>query len=616
MLPLLQIYKHRPRQPNMGTNLRSFTFTGTVWAVYAFLGVLGLASEALAQKPQEVMPPFAAAKMATWPNAYLPYVAIAVLAAIAVLIIFNQRLQRELRKCKRAEKKLRSAERAKTELLDSMADCVIYLDADQRIRWANQSACNGFNGLPQARLGEYCYAIWGDGKGSCEGCPVPLTVAEGNAQQSTVDRDSKGRRWQVQSYPVKNDNGVLRGIVVISRDVTEALVQQAEQLKICKLESVGVLAGGIAHDFNNMLTAVMGYISLAELKQAGNAETGAHLGKAMAAANRAKQLAARLLTFSQGGHPIRRQVEVENLITKAVANTADNRSVRIRTEMDPECRLLWCDEAQIQQAAENVIVNACESMPSGGEVIIKADCTHVDRSFPAGLLPGGYLRISVSDRGAGIPGEIKDKIFDPYFTTKPMGAEKGCGLGLAITHSIVHKHRGYVSVENRPGGGTTVAILLPLDASAPLKVKAPVWIEAQKPSQEGERILILEDEAVVADVAKMLLSHLGYRVTHTSHGEAAVNQFKAAQASGDPFSAVILDLTIKGGMGGRETLEALKRYDPGVRAFVSSGYSSDPILTDFRSYGFSGVIPKPYTLEEVKRVLDKEPPLPVAPPSH
>jgi CheY-like chemotaxis protein len=172
-----------------------------------------------------------------------------------------------------------------------------------------------------------------------------------------------------------------------------------------------------------------------------------------------------------------------------------------------------------------------------------------------------------------------------------------------------------VSVENRPGGGTTVGILLPLNTTDPLNAETPIAAKLQKPHQADERILILEDEVLVAEVAKMLLSHLGYRVTHTSHGEAAVDQFKAAQAAGDPFSAVILDLTIKGGMGGRETLEALKRHDPRVRAFVSSGYSSDPVLTDFRSYGFSGVIPKPYTLEEVKRVLTKTPPPPVAPPS-
>ncbi|MEJ2641318.1 MAG: ATP-binding protein [Desulfosarcinaceae bacterium] len=603
MLPYLRICQDRPRQYISGAPFRSSAYPDIGGAVCAFFGVMGLATESLAQKPQGAILPVTTAKVATWPPACLPCAVVVVVATLTILIIFNQRLQRELRARKRAEKKLRSAERAKTELLDSMDDNIIYLDTDQRIRWANQSARTGFNGLPQARLDEHCYAIWGDGERPCKDCPVRQTLTTGSARQSRAVKDTEGRRWHVQSYPVKNGTGVLRGVVVISRDITQAMVKQEERLKLCKLESVGVLAGGIAHDFNNMLTAVMGYISLAELKQAGNVETRAYLRKSMAAANRAKQLATRLLTFSQGGHPIRRQVEVRNLIAKAVANAADNRSVNVRTQMAPECRLLWCDKDQIQQAIENVIINACESMPSGGEVTIRVACTNIDKGLPAGLLPGGYLCIKVSDRGAGIPGEIMDKIFDPYFTTKPMGAEKGCGLGLAITHSIIHKHQGYVSLERRPGGGTTVGILLPLNVADPLKAKAPVSTEAQPPPQGGERILVLEDESLVAEVAKMLLSHLGYRVTHTSHGEAAVDQFKAAQAAGDPFAAVILDLTIKGGMGGRETLEALKRFDPGVRAFVSSGYSGDPVLTDFRDYGFCGVIPKPYTLEEVKTAL-------------
>jgi two-component system, cell cycle sensor histidine kinase and response regulator CckA len=615
MLFYLWICQGRSKLCILGARFRYATFPNTARVAGALLGVSGFASASLAQEPRGSISSVAAAQLETWPLTYVLLAAVVVLATIVVMILFNYKLEGELHQRKRVEKRLRTAERVKTELLDSMDDSVIYLDTDQRLRWANNSARGGPKPIPENSLGEYCYAIWGDGDGPCEGCPVPQTLAEGCTRQNKAVRDNKGRCWRVHSCPVKSDSGILRGVVVISRDVTEELLKEEELLKIRKLESVGVLAGGIAHDFNNVLTAVMGYISLAELKQAGNGETETYLRKATAAADRAKQLAARLLTFSQGGHPVRRQVGVENLITKAVANAARNHPVSVRTEIDPQCRLLLCDQDQMLQALRNVIVNACESMPTGGEVLIKADCTHIEADFNAVLLPGGYLHISISDRGAGIPATITGKIFDPYFTTKPMGAEKGCGLGLAITHSIVHKHQGYVSVAQRPGGGTTVNILLPLDAANPHKVEATVLAKVKKPPQKGERILVLEDEDLVGEVAKMLLSHLGYRVTHASHGEAAVDQFKAAQAAGDPFGTVILDLTIKGGMGGRETLEALKRYDPGVRAFLSSGYSRDPLLTDFSRYGFSGVIPKPYTLEEVKRVLAKTPP-PLAPPSH
>jgi two-component system, cell cycle sensor histidine kinase and response regulator CckA len=599
----------------LGARFRYDAFPNTAGVACALLGMLGFGATSLAQEPQGSVLPVASAQLETWPPAYVLLAVVAILATVVVMILLNYKMEGELHQRKRVEKKLRTAERVKIELLDSMDDSVIYLDTDQRLSWANNSARGGPRPIPQSSLGDYCYAIWGDGKGPCEGCPVPRTLAEGRTRQNKAIRDSEGRCWHVHSYPVMNDSGILRGVVVVSRDVTEELVKEEELLKIRKLESVGVLAGGIAHDFNNMLTAVMGYISLAELKQAGDGETKTYLRKATAAADRAKQLAARLLTFSQGGHPIRRQVGVEQLITKAAANAAGTRPVSVRTEIDPQCRLLLCDQDQMTQALRNVIVNACESMPTDGEVIVRAVCTLIDKGFPAGLVPGGYLRVNISDRGPGIPGDIRDKIFDPYFTTKPMGAEKGCGLGLAITHSIIQKHQGYVSVEDRPGGGTTVSILLPLNTTDKFNTQAPVLAAVQKPNRDGERILVLEDEALVAEVAKMLLSHLGYRVTHTSHGEAAVDQFKTAQAAGDPFSAVILDLTIKGGMGGRETLEVLKRHDPGVRAFVSSGYSSDPVLTDFRSYGFSGVIPKPYTLEEVKRALSKSPPSTVTPPS-
>jgi signal transduction histidine kinase len=579
-------------------------FSKGAWVAASTWVLTGAATNALAQGPTQAA---AATQPPSWTSASLPYAVAAILTAIVILLLFNQKLQHELRMRKRAERKLRLAEQAKTELLDSVADSVIYLDTDLCIRWANRSARGGPRPIPDNMMGDHCYAVWGDGKAPCRGCPVPETLMEGTPCECRAVRGREGRCWQVQSYPVTIDGGAPRGIVVICRDVTETLVKEAELLKARKLESVGVLAGGIAHDFNNMLTAVMGYISLAELKQAGGSEAETHLRKATAAADRAKRLATRLLTFSQGGHPIRRRAGVAKLVTKAVGNAGEGREVRIHTEIDPQCHVLWCDGAQIQQAIENVIVNACESMPSGGEALVKAACTEIDADSAVPLLPGGYLRIGVSDRGVGIPAEIADKVFDPYFTTKPMGADKGCGLGLAITHSIVQRHRGYVSVAARPGGGTTVSILLPLECADPLHSKTAATAEAKPAPLKGERILVLEDEPLVWEVAEMLLSHLGYRASHAPHGQAAVDQFKAAQAAGAPFGTVILDLTIKGGMGGQETLEVLRRFDPGVRAFVSSGYSSDPVLTDYQSFGFSGVIPKPYTLGEIKRALASEP---------
>ncbi|MDJ0782552.1 MAG: ATP-binding protein [Desulfosarcinaceae bacterium] len=573
-------------------------------ALAALLWLLGNLPDTMAQGPEVPIPQQSPNRLMAISLSSLPYAAAATFAAIAFLIIFNQKLQREVRERKAAERKLRRAEREKAVLLDSIAENVVYLDTDLRILWANRNARKEPRFRSQSSMGDHCYAIWGGGNGKpCKHCPVPKSLAKGVPQQNHAVRDPDGRRWQIRAYPVKNDNGVTTGIVVISRDVTEMLAKQEEQLQSRKLESVGVLAGGIAHDFNNMLTAIMGYVSLAELQQQPASQTRTYLEKAAEAANRAKQLAIRLLTFSHGGHPLRRQAVVADLLQDAVRSAVDGHPVSIRMTVDPQCRLLWCDTAQIRQAIENVIVNACESMPNGGEVLVEADCTDIEEGVGGVRLPGGYLRISVSDRGAGIPKEIRDKIFDPYFTTKPMGAQKGSGLGLAITHSIVQKHQGYVSVSARPDQGTRVDLFLPLEFAGNQSAAVTSPTEEKQQQTQGGRILVLEDETMVWEVAEMLLSHLGYRVTHATNGEAAVELYERAMADGKPYDTVILDLTIKGGMGGRETLEALKRIDPDVFAFVSSGYSSDPVLTDFRRFGFRGVIPKPYTLEEVKAAL-------------
>jgi two-component system, cell cycle sensor histidine kinase and response regulator CckA len=560
---------------------------------------------AMAQEPLTI-PPAATSQLAAISLASLPYTAAATALALAFLIIFNQKLQREVRERKQVEKRLRDSEREKAVVLDSIAEQVIYLDTDQRLIWANQavrSQCKAFSGT---HLGRYCYEIWGGKRQPCDGCPVKLTLTDGNSHKNEIE-DADGHSWLIQAYPVTTEGDGLDGVVVISSDITENRHLQEEILKTRKLESVGVLAGGIAHDFNNMLTAVMGYISLTELKQTNDNGSRPYLNKAMEAAMRAKQLASRLLTFSQGGHPIRRQVAVAPLLAQAGDNTTKGHPVGIRLEVAPECQLLHCDKAQLLQAVENVIINARENTPRGGEILVRADCTQIEKGIGEVVLPGGYLRISVCDRGPGIPKKIVDKIFDPYFTTKPMGAEKGSGLGLAITHSIVQKHQGYASVEARSGGGTAVHLFLPLDIADPKKTQAALAPKTDEPNQGGERILVLEDETLVWEVAEMLLSHLGYQVSHAPHGEAAVALYKEAQASDKPFGTVILDLTIKGGMGGRKTLEALKRIDPSVRAFVSSGYNSDPVLTDYQRYGFSGVIPKPYTLDEVKRALAHRP---------
>jgi signal transduction histidine kinase/ActR/RegA family two-component response regulator len=533
---------------------------------------------------------------------------LAVIITIIFLVLFNQKLQREVRERKKAEKRLRISEREKAAVLDSMTEEVVFLDPSRRLIWANRVVREKNPALRELPLRRHCFKILAGAETACEGCPVEGTLNTSTPQEATI-KDATGRYWQVKAYPMRDEAGGMRGVVVTHRDITQSRRLQEEVLKNRKLESVGVLAGGIAHDFNNMLTAVMGYISLVELRETTKAESLPFLRKAAEAATRAKHLASKLLTFSQGGHPIRRPVGVAALLKQAVQNAVTGYPAAARTQVDPGCRHLWCDEAQIRQATENVIVNACESMPNGGELLIEAACRSITSGLDGILPPGNYLQISVSDQGSGIPTEIEDKIFDPYFTTKPMGAQKGAGLGLAITHSILQKHRGHITVAQRPEGGTRVRLFIPMEAApvhAEPKPRAPVATAGLK--HRGKRILVLEDEPLVWETAEMLLTHLGYEAAHAPHGEAALTLFQKAMKSERPFAIVILDLTIKGGMGGRETLQALRRIDPRVRAYVSSGYDSDPVITDYQSFGFSGVIPKPYTLAELEEALTGTPP--------
>jgi signal transduction histidine kinase/CheY-like chemotaxis protein len=535
----------------------------------------------------------------------------AVIVTIVFLVLFNQKLQREVRERKKAEQRLRISEGEKAAVLDSMTEAVVFLDPSRRLIWANRVVREKNPTLPDLPMDRHCHEILAGTAVPCEGCPVVDTLVSGVPRESSIE-DTTGRCLRVKAYPVSDEEIGISGVVVSHRDITESRRLQEELLKNRKLESVGVLAGGIAHDFNNMLTAVMGYISLAELREMDEAEAPPFLRKALEAATRAKHLASRLLTFSQGGHPIRRPVAVSMLLESAVQSAIASYPVELSTRVDPQCNDLSCDEAQVRQAIENVIVNACESMPAGGEIRLEAVCRAIETGLDGILSPGHYLQISVCDRGAGIPREIEDKIFDPYFTTKPMGTQKGAGLGLAITHSILQKHQGHITAERRLGGGTRVRLFLPLDAAAGAAAGAattrtkPVAappVETSGLVRSAERILVLEDEPLVWETAEMLLTHLGYQVTHAPHGEAAVAIYAAALETDRPFTSVILDLTIKGGMGGREALAALKRIDPEVRAFVSSGYNGDPVLTGYRSFGFNGVIPKPYTLDELKRAL-------------
>jgi two-component system cell cycle sensor histidine kinase/response regulator CckA len=381
-----------------------------------------------------------------------------------------------------------------------------------------------------------------------------------------------------------------KALQVIARDITERRKIQDELLRAQKLESLGVLAGGIAHDFNNILTGILGNLSLVRMQIDSSHGIAARLEQCEKAAMQASELTRQLLTFSQGGEPVKKLLDPASLIRDAASFTltGSNTGSIIQVAND-----LWCVEAdvgQINQVLHNLLLNAVQAMPAGGEITVTAANESLVQGNPHQLTPGNYVRIVVKDRGCGISMENIVRVFDPYFTTKP----KGSGLGLASVYSIVKRHGGAVDVTSTPGVGSIFAILLP--ASPGRCPDGADITEATAPAGSG-RILVMDDEELIRDVATEILRFMGYEVESCADGRDAVERFREAKDRNSPFSAVILDITIPVGMGGREAAERMLEIDPSAVLIVSSGYSNDPVIANFREYGFSGTIPKPFNAE-------------------
>jgi signal transduction histidine kinase/ActR/RegA family two-component response regulator len=386
------------------------------------------------------------------------------------------------------------------------------------------------------------------------------------------------------------------------RDQSERKRIEAQLLKTRQLESIAALSGGIAHDYNNLLAAIMGNISLAQSQADSSSRLFQYLEEAMDASLLAKDLTQKLITFSRGGAPVTRTVAVAPLVTSATEFTLSGSNVKHTLAFPDDLWPVQVDANQIGQAIHNVVMNAREAMPSGG--IIRLHAANVRHESPvAGLSPGDFVRLEIQDGGLGIPTEHLPRVFDPYFTTKSAGTDKGLGLGLSICHSIISQHGGAITVNSLVGQGTTVTIWLP---AAHCVVEHPhedaPAIREQTVFGHG-RILVMDDEERIREMVGEMLTHLGYEVDFASEGKEAVDKYIHARDAQRPFDAVILDLTIRGGMGGREAIALLRDVDPQVKAIVSSGYSNDPVMSRFREYGFCATAAKPYSIGKISRVL-------------
>jgi len=311
---------------------------------------------------------------------------------------------------------------------------------------------------------------------------------------------------------------------------------------------------------------------------------------------RAKGLTQQLLTFSLGGAPMKRVMPIDHLVHETTTFAVRGSGVALEVVLAPGLWLVDIDEGQISQVLNNLLINAKQAMPKGGTIRVCAENLHVDGVSGLAMRAGDYVRLLLSDQGVGISAADIGKIFDPFFTTKPQGS----GLGLTTSYWILKRHQGYITVESQPGQGTTFAVYLPA-AKQPDVGPAPTT-----PMQAGAghgRVLFMDDEVGIRNFAAKLLPYLGYEVECVADGYAAVDRYLAARESDRPFDAVILDLTVQGGMGGMETLERLRAADPRVVAVVSSGYSTDPIMADFAHYGFAARVAKPYQIDDLRDTL-------------
>jgi two-component system, cell cycle sensor histidine kinase and response regulator CckA len=391
--------------------------------------------------------------------------------------------------------------------------------------------------------------------------------------------------------------GRLYGFWFLKRDITERQRMKEDSFRAQKLESLGILAGGIAHDFNNGLTAILGNINLAKIRSSGQEPVLHRLMEAERACGRAKCLTDQLLTFAKGGPPVKRVGSMASLLKESVEFSLTGSNVAFEFSVPQDLWPVEFDEGQMSQVISNLVINAQQAMPEGGTVTVKAENLSLLKDDHPALNNGRYVKISISDTGAGIPTENISRIFDPYFTTK----QKGSGLGLATSYAIIRGHGGSISVESEVSAGSMFHLLLPASESC----LSPADASQDTVCGGKGRILVMEDEQMVRDVAQEMLSLSGYDVESVADGSQAIAAYKKSVAEGRPYSAVIMNLTVPGGMGGKEAITELRRMYPGIAAIVSSGYPNDPVMESFAGYGFKGVVSKPYNIEELNAVLQK-----------
>jgi PAS domain S-box-containing protein len=492
--------------------------------------------------------------------------------------------------------------------LRSIGDGVITTDTHGRVVLINKVAL-ALTGWDAAEAGGQVltdvFRIIDGSTGLAWKSPVEKILASGKTVEQSnnvilISRNGSERNIAFSGSPIQDDGSRIIGMVLVFRDITVLLRTEQELIKVKKLESVGVLAGGIAHDFNNILTIILGNIELARLDNNLSAESLEVLQEAEMASLRAQGLTKQLLTFAKGGAPVKETASLPDIIMESANFILHGNSVACRSTFPDDLWQVDIDKGQISQVVQNIILNASQAMPNGG--FIEVICENVDTAESGELdTPGGgrYVKMSIKDRGIGIPANILERIFDPYFSTK----QRGSGLGLAITHSIIAKHGGFISVESTPGSGSKFVVYLPASEDDLVAAKKPV--ESEVTPGKKTRIMVMDDEEQIRNMTQRMLTRIGHEVTLAANGEEAVQQYREAYSHGTPIDLVILDLTIPGGMGGKDAVREILAIDAQAKVVVASGYSTDPVMASFTDFGFCDAIVKPFQQDELKMMLKR-----------
>ncbi len=501
------------------------------------------------------------------------------------------------------ERKLRLSERWLYTTLNSIGDAVIATDEQGCVRFSNPVAAQLTGWTHEEALDHPLSEVFDilneETRARVEN-PVAKVLREGVVvglanHTALVARDGRETPIADSAAPILADDGKIQGVVLVFRDVSTRRRREKELRRIQKLESVGLLAGGIAHDFNNILTSLVGNIGCAKLPDLDLVERDELLTEAEAAVWRARDLTQQLLTFSSGGSPVKSVEPLPQLVAESAAFALRGSNVKCGIGPSDDVWPVAVDTGQMNQVFNNLFINADQAMPEGGSVTVAIENLEIVRGDASALAPGSYVSVSIGDEGIGIAPDHLHKVFDPYFSTK----QKGSGLGLAVCHSIIHGHGGKLLVESQLGVGTTFRVLLPASA-APTR-RAPE--EPPAPITGKGRVLFMDDDVAIVALVTRVLDRAGFEVASALDGVTAVGMYAAAQSAGEPFDAVLLDLTVPGGMGGSETLEQIQEIDPDVKAIVCSGYSHDPVLADHRGYGFRAAVVKPFRPDDLARVI-------------